>query len=284
MNSFQYHEYNPQKYAFSSDVRCKIVQSVLDSLFGSLKWRGGERVMDIGCGIGDVTRRCFLPLLPDNFQRLVCADFSPVMLEAAKLEFRGIDRVDFLQMDIGKNVEDSLKGTFDRIFSSFCLMYVQDQKQVFKNIFDLLTPGGDCVIMFMRRGAITETGIQLVNTPKWKDRLKHYREVFVFPYREDPDPVATLENLLKSVGFQEVSVEKEDFNHVYPSTENFRETLMCLPDFPNNLSEDEKDDLVDDQVDLGSSFNIIRPFRDETKPMKEIPYQNLIIYARKPEA
>ncbi|XP_059608078.1 juvenile hormone acid O-methyltransferase-like [Phlebotomus argentipes] len=261
-----------------------MIQKILEGFFQRLKWRGDERVMDIGCGIGDVTRRCFLPLLPDNFQRLVCADFSPVMLEAAKLEFRGIDRVDFLQMDIGKNVEDSLKETFDRIFSSLSLMYVQDQMQVFKNVFDLLTPGGDCLIIILRNGAIFETAFQLSETLKWKDRLKHYREVFVFPYREDPDPMATLKNLLKSVGFQDISVKKEDYNHVYPSTEIFRETLKCCPSFPNNLSEDEKDDLLDDQVDLGTSFNIIQPFRDESKPMKEIPFQNLIIYARKPEA
>lgn len=164
-----------------------------------------------------------MPLLPRNFEQLLCTDASPKMLEAARSQLHDVENVDFLEMDIGVSLKDDhVKGVFDRLVSSFCIMYVRDQRKVFENIFELLAPGGDCFIILFSTGAVFEVYFQLMDTPKWKDKLKGFREVFVFPYREDPDPKGTIEELLKSAGFTDILVKTDNFEFTFPTVDNFK--------------------------------------------------------------
>uniref|UniRef100_A0A1B0D0X4 Methyltransferase type 12 domain-containing protein n=1 Tax=Phlebotomus papatasi TaxID=29031 RepID=A0A1B0D0X4_PHLPP len=251
-----------------------------------LQWENIKHCIDVGCGIGDVTKQCFLPLLPRNFKQLLCTDASPKMLEAARSRLHDVENVDFLEMDIGASLKDDhVKGVFDRFVSSFCIMYVRDQRKVFENVFELLAPGGDCFIILFSTGAIFEAFFQLMDTPKWKDKLKRFREVFVFPYREDPDPKGTIEGLLKSTGFTDILVKTDDFEFTFPTADKYKglkNSQQSFPEFPNNMTEKDKYELLQDQVELMKSFNLIDEFRDETKPISESFFKILIVSAKKP--
>ncbi|XP_055692299.1 juvenile hormone acid O-methyltransferase-like [Lutzomyia longipalpis] len=281
--SFTQSTYRPELYAKLGDIRCEYVDYFIKRHGGKLKWRDNERVLEIGCGVGDVTRRCFFPLLPRNFQKFVLSDFSPKMIEFAKKEFQGVDHVDFMLLDIEKELESSLNGGFDKILSSLCFMHVGNQVKSFENVFKLLAPGGECFIVLMSTAAIFETIFRLAETPKWAERLKHHREVFILPYREDPNPEETIGRLLKNIGFVDVFVKKEEFFHLYPTVDDFRETLKCMRDVSSNLSQEEKEELLEDRVKLGIHFNVIKELHDPNRPILQKAFENLTIYAKKPE-
>lgn len=199
-------QYDIDKYRDSLKFRTSIVNSHLTKYGEKLIWKGGERIMDIGCGPADITRHCFLPLLPHDFKVLVCADICPNMLKTARSELLGLEHVDFLQMDIRKCPEINFMNGFDRIFSTFCFMYVADQKKALENVFQLLAPGGDCWITQFTIAPVVDTLFQLSETPKWKNKLKDLRKTFIFPYWDDPDPVSTAEKFMKLIGYEDISV------------------------------------------------------------------------------
>ncbi|GAB0099621.1 Methyltransferase domain 25 [Sergentomyia squamirostris] len=275
--------YNPQMYSVTFKIRQACVNRMLELHEPQLKWRlGCERFMDIGCGMGDIAKKCFIPLLPRDFKKLVCADLSPIMLEAAQNELSDVEHVEFRQLDIRPPLESALYASVDRIFSAYVLMYIDDQKQAWQNIFDLLTPGGDCWVCLITTAAIFETFIKMAESPKWEGRLKNLKDVFVLPFRMDPAPEETIEKLLKSIGFIDIHVNKEDSKIPHPTAKVFKEQLRTFPSFSNNLTETEKEELLDDQVNQAITFNIIDEFHDPSKPEFQPRFQNMAIYARKP--
>ncbi|XP_055692089.1 juvenile hormone acid O-methyltransferase-like isoform X1 [Lutzomyia longipalpis] len=274
--------YTPKLYATSLELRCKSIQALLTQHADKLQWRGGERIMDIGCGLGDIVRRVILPMLPPDYTKLVCVDASTVMLNEAQNELKSFRNIEFLEMDFEADLNESLTGSFDRIFSTLCFMYLADQRKAFENVFNLLAPGGDCFIMFLSTGIIFETFFQLAETPKWKEQLKHLREIYVFPYREDPDPERTLTNLLTSIGFKDVFVKKEDFFHLYPNVEKLTENIKTMLDFPNSMTNKEREELLEDQIKTAISFNVVEGCRDESKPLLRPRHETLTVYAKRP--
>lgn len=218
---------SPEFYTKSLKVRSKLVEKCLRTLAHLIKWKveGKDSVLDIGCGCGDITLECFYPLLPKNYDRLVCADLSPSMLKSAKETFEGIKNVEFIQLNIEEPLIDSIRrelGTFDHIFSSFCLTYVKDQRQAFQNIYNLLKPGGDILITVQAKTPPIEILIKMAEDGKWKDKLPNIRNIFVYSYREDPHPDRTIKNLLKSIGFQDISIKVEECLETFPNKKFFK--------------------------------------------------------------
>ncbi|XP_059608077.1 juvenile hormone acid O-methyltransferase-like [Phlebotomus argentipes] len=214
--------YNIEQFSVATSFRELGIKFYAERILKQLKWRGGERVLDIGCGPGDVTKNCIYSFLPQNFGKLVCADISPEMLKACKSKFTGIENVEFLEMDIMKTPEQSMKGTFDRILSMYCFMYVSDQKKALQNVFDLLKPGGDCWILQVTSTPLVSPIFTLAKTPKWKDKLANFRDFYVYQFYEDPNPIENGETYMKSVGFTDVSVNLDRVYNQMESLESYK--------------------------------------------------------------
>ncbi|GAB0099619.1 Methyltransferase domain 25 [Sergentomyia squamirostris] len=273
--------YNPQEYIKSGNTRSRCIQEILDIHGGFMSWEGVKNVLEIGCGIGDVTEPCFLPLLPRDFERYVCSDVSLGVLEAAKTRFHGLEHIEFLQLNIEVPIDNGLVSKFDRILSTFCFQYVKNQKQALANVFNALLPGGDCWIVMVTTGATFETLFLLAETSKWKNKLRNIHDILVFPYRNIPEPEKTAENLLKSIGFSDISVNLYDFSPKYETAKHFRGNLESFPNF-FDLSTDDRNLLLDDQVDVGKDLNVIKEFYDPEKPVFHPISEILVIYAKKP--
>ncbi|GAB0099616.1 Methyltransferase domain 25 [Sergentomyia squamirostris] len=273
--------YDPQEYAKSGKTRSGCIQQIMKAHGGLMSWEGVKNVLEIGCGIGDVTEPCFLPLLPRDFERYVCSDGSIRVLDAAKTRFRGLEHIEFLQLDIENPIDKNLVSKFDRILSTFCLMYVKNQRQSYENIFNALIPGGDCWIVVLTTAVAFETLFRLAETSKWKNKLRNIHDVLVFAYRNVPEPEKMLENLLKSIGFIDISVKLIDFQPTYKTDEDFRANVESFPNF-FELSVKDLSELLDDQVDVGKDLNVIKDFHVPGKPVFQPLFQSLVIYAKKP--
>ncbi len=130
----------------------------------------GIRILEFGCGggmnllhlISVFTRQGI------NVERAVGTDFSPVLIEAAKreakncLEQNELHRLEFhaaknetLVSDLAASLKmekSQLQGAFDFIVGVNTIRYCHDagrEVDCARNILDLLTPGGVCVVIDM---------------------------------------------------------------------------------------------------------------------------------------
>jgi trans-aconitate 2-methyltransferase len=94
------------------------------------------RVIDLGCGTGEITRR-----LADHLSasEVVGIDSSAEMLERAKLHVR--PGLTFEQREI-----ENVSGKWDLVFSHAAIQWVDDHEMLVPKLFSLVADGGQLVV------------------------------------------------------------------------------------------------------------------------------------------
>jgi trans-aconitate 2-methyltransferase len=129
-------EWDAATYDRIADPMTRWGSAVLDRL----PLAGDERVLDAGCGSGRVTE-LLLGRLPRG--RVVALDHSEAMLAEARRRLAAeADRATFVCADLA----DPLPvGQVDAILSTATFHWVRDQDALFRNLGEVLRPGGRLV-------------------------------------------------------------------------------------------------------------------------------------------
>ena len=103
----------------------------------------GMRVLDIGCGAGDVSLIAAELVGPDG--EIVGVDMNPDILEIARMRVQqaGHENVEFLAGDVQSL---DLGDPFDALVGRLVLMYLPDPVAVLKQLLNKVRPGG--IVMF----------------------------------------------------------------------------------------------------------------------------------------
>jgi SAM-dependent methyltransferase len=98
-----------------------------------------RRFLDIGTGDG---RLLELAKLAQPKAAGVALDFSPTMLEKARLRFEDDASITIIEHDLNDPLPNM--GMFDVVMSSFAIHHVSDEKKqtLYRGIFNILEPGG----------------------------------------------------------------------------------------------------------------------------------------------
>jgi trans-aconitate 2-methyltransferase len=131
--------WNAAAYDDLSDPMFEWGMTVLETL----PLKGGERVLDAGCGSGRLTEE-LLGRMPAG--EVVALDSSPQMLEQARQRLsRFGERVEFVEASL-QNFE--LADKVDGIFSNAVFHWVPDHAAMFRCLHAALKPGGWLVAQF----------------------------------------------------------------------------------------------------------------------------------------
>lgn len=115
-----------------------------------LELAGDETVLDAGCGSGRMTRHV-LERVPDG--RVIGVDASPSMIDHARRELGGDERLDLIVADLA---ELELDEPVDAIFSNATFHWVPDHERLFARLFAALRPGGRMEVQFGGEGNVAE--------------------------------------------------------------------------------------------------------------------------------
>ncbi|XP_037557935.1 juvenile hormone acid O-methyltransferase-like [Dermacentor silvarum] len=131
-----------------------------------------EQFLDLGCGTGDFTRNELLVRCPPC-RRIVAVDASEEMLAYAR-ENSAHSKIVFAHLNINDDVADfaAKYGTFSRIYSFFCLNWVKDQAKAMKNLASLLSPSGECLLIFPAWSSTRMLWRKLGRLERWRKYAK----------------------------------------------------------------------------------------------------------------
>ena len=103
----------------------------------------GERILDLGCGTGPLTRR-----IADAGADVIGVDASPAMVERARAAYPD------LHFDVADATTMAFERPFDAIFSNAVLHWVRPPEAAIARMFSALRPGGRVVLEMGGRGNV----------------------------------------------------------------------------------------------------------------------------------
>ena len=142
-------------------------------LIHKLRLRGGEDVLDIGCGDGRATA-LIAERLPEG--SVLGVDSSPSMIAKAREQFPpdGHANLSFREMDATRL---ALPCVFDVAFSSAALHWMSDHEAVLRGVRAGLRPGGRLLFQMGGRGNVAEAQAvvaEVAARPRWRGRFKGF--------------------------------------------------------------------------------------------------------------
>lgn len=131
----------------------------------------GERILDVGCGSGQLTDQ-----IAQSGASAVGIDSSPQMIADAKIKFPGVD---FFVLDAA---DFSFNESFDAVFSNATLHWVLNKEGAIASMYKALKQGGRLVAELGGKGNVQTIVNQLrqsLNQNGFKENAE--KEVWYFP-------------------------------------------------------------------------------------------------------
>ncbi len=178
------------------------------SIVEELALRGDERVLDLGCGDGSLTRR-----LADRVPRgsVLGIDGAPEMLEAARDKCG--PNMTLQHLDINGL---AFETEFDVIFSNATLHWVHDHAAVLRKIHRALRPGGIMRAQFGSDGNcpnLIECVQRQMGISPFPEAFAGFRWPWFFP------SIPTYEELLRASLFTEWRAWTQDMDQRFPGAD-----------------------------------------------------------------
>jgi len=204
-----YH-WNAEEYRTSSSNQKKWALELLSKI----DLKGNERVLDIGCGDGEITA-AIAQRVPRGFA--VGIDSSKEMIDLATRRFPSehYPNITFLLKDA---TALDFPEEFDAVFSNACLHWVIDHQPVLAGVRRCLKPSGRVLLQMGGKGnaaTVLEAIDCVLKTSRW---AKHF-DGFVFPYAfHGPDDYRPW---LGALGFSISSIELLTKDMVHGGSDGF---------------------------------------------------------------
>lgn len=112
-----------------------------ESVLELLDVKPGERILDLGCGTGHLTKK-----IQEEGAEVVGIDASPDMIAKAKENYPGLD------FRVANGADFNFDEPFDAVFTNATLHWIQDADGVIKSVYRVVKPSGRFVGEFGGKG------------------------------------------------------------------------------------------------------------------------------------
>ncbi len=222
--------------------------------------------VDLGCGTGELTQILHQTIKADQTTGI---DSSPEMLLKSK-KFSG----NGLEFTVENINSWNAKNKYDLIFSNAALQWCDNHPDLFKRLYEALTPNGQLAVQIpMNHDYPTHTlAAEMSREPKWNQLL--HGEVY-----NKYDLLSSIEeyaHLLFLLGFKKQDVSLKVYGHVLDSREEVIEWVKgsMLTYFHSRLNEQDYKDFLKEYHER--LFQIL----PDEKPFF-YPFKRLFLWAEK---
>jgi SAM-dependent methyltransferase len=170
----------------------------------------GQRVLDIGCGLGDTTQQ--IAALVGAEGEAVGVDAAAKFIETATAEAAeaGVENAKFFVADVQT---DPLGGPYDLAFSRMGTMFFISPVAAMRNVRKSLVPGGKLVMVVWRR---REDNLWLYRAQQIVEGIVQKPEEYDEPTC-GPGPFSmagadTTSDILTHAGFEDISLTRSDLD------------------------------------------------------------------------
>jgi len=141
------------------------IAPMTERLFREAGIGAGQRVLDLGSGVGDVAMLLARLVGPSGEVLGVERDASSIARAATRVAHAGLHNVTFTQSDVNQIKSDKL---FDAAVGRFILMFVPDPVSVLTSVSQLVRPGG--VVAFQEPSWVPSFA-RTTHLPLWSSLL-----------------------------------------------------------------------------------------------------------------
>ncbi|XP_073989440.1 juvenile hormone acid O-methyltransferase-like [Rhodnius prolixus] len=229
---------NAKFYSLHNEMQTNDAKCVLKEMVNTFHWTDFEYILDVGSGPGDVTFNVIRPLIGIS-SYIVGSDISDDLVKFANARYSS-DNLKFKKLDIESyDIWDNWKKeSFDKIFSFYCLHWIQNIRQATVNIYNLLKPGGDILLVMLAKNPLYLLFKIMSRLHTWSAYLKDV-ENLRSPFQTSMSAVQDFTRILESVQFTEVSVVNKECKFTFSSTDSMLNAIQAVTPFldkiPNNL-------------------------------------------------
>jgi len=229
---------NAALYATSNQLQRRDAAVVLAAHLPAMTWSDEERLLDIGCGSGDVTSSLLVPTIPVAPARVVGVDLSKEMVDYANDAY-STEWMSFQQMDIARisRPRDLFPQGFHKIFSLYCLHWVKDLPAAVRNIHQLLVHQGEALLLFLASNPIFQMYRQMASSCKWAPYMLDVED-FVPVYQDTTDPATQFKSVLGKAGFATRKCEAAEFSFTFQNQNQLLSALRAVNPFLTRIPQE----------------------------------------------
>ncbi|GFS54387.1 hypothetical protein TNIN_409691 [Trichonephila inaurata madagascariensis] len=213
-----------------------------------------DTVMDIGCGKDFLCSRALLEKFP-QIGCLLAIDALPVMTKEIMedeffAEYFRNATLQFHLFDIGDSSgHEGYRNLVHKIVSRNMLHQVADKELAFKNMYDLLRPGGHAGIVFCLANDICTWQVIISSSKNW-GQYKREGTPFFIPANQENN---YYKNVLEDLGFRVVRCERKDVQIQLFSDQSLLKILLPIAKTNLNIPADRMAQFKEESVSLFKS-------------------------------
>ncbi len=192
-------EWNALKYSQQSSLQ----EAMAEEQLGHLEFKGGEHILDVGCGDGKITAKV-VARLPRGSALGVDPSHQMIAFASGHFDPAGHPNLHFKVADVRSM---TYRNQFDLVISFNALHWVPEQEKALRAILQALKPGGSALLRFVPEGDRKSLEDVIEDTRRsktWTEYFADYRK----PYAHYPP--AEYRVMAERAGFRVVRIELMD--------------------------------------------------------------------------
>nr|AHZ20738.1 juvenile hormone acid methyltransferase [Diploptera punctata] len=268
-------------YSSSHGLQKRDAAHALTEYLDHMTWRPGDRVLDVGCGPGFVTAQELMPRLPQDFAILVGTDVSHAMVQHATSTYVQ-PKLKFAHLDISStHIDKELwEPGFDKIFSFYCLHWIPDQRTAVNNIYHLLRPAGEALVLLMAKCPVFNVYTAQSNKPKWQQYMKDASR-YISPYHQLKDPKSEFINIVEDVGFHVVDCDCRQNKFNYGTLERLKDAIKAVNPFMDRIPEELQEEYLNDCLSEARRIKCTES-NNNVEEVTTVSYDIIVAHIKKP--